>query len=163
MYTQNVISYFSLPPSSSESVSESSLSPHVVFLSAAELHCHTMTAVSAPPVDTSSLSSADQRTLVTWAEWPTYRLCLANFPWNIWYHDNQWKWRQFSLYQVSYVCRHFNMLYSKFFKHQILVVNILIFNVNHPITININVEKIFIHTVLIEHTEIHIPRFHFWL
>ena len=68
-------------PSSSESVSESSLSPCTCPFSCADCRAHTITAVSAPPVDTSLRPSWVQRTLVTCALWPGYFLNLANLPW----------------------------------------------------------------------------------
>lgn len=69
-----------IPPSSSESVSESSLSPCTKCLSSGEEQFHTSKAVSAPPVDINFLSLDVHLTLVTCALCPTYFLCLANFP-----------------------------------------------------------------------------------
>ena len=76
----NIITQSS-PPSSSESVSESSLSPRAHVLSPTVPCDHTINAVSAPPIDTRWLSLQDHRTFVTWALWPRYFLNFAYFPW----------------------------------------------------------------------------------
>jgi hypothetical protein len=62
-------------------MSESSLSPRADDRSLAPTCDHTISAVSAPPIDTKNRSSYVNRTFVTCALCPTYFLNLENFPW----------------------------------------------------------------------------------
>ncbi len=72
---------FVLPPSSSVSSSDSSLSTALLSLWPGDSLFQIISAVSAPPTDSSMASSLDQRTFVTLVLWPTYFLNLANWPW----------------------------------------------------------------------------------
>ena len=91
------------PPSSSESVSESSLSLHAEVLSFPEIWVHTITDVSAPPSDTNFLSPLENRQLVTWALWPTYFLCLANFPYKLKVHLFNTLWKTSYLFGIHFL------------------------------------------------------------
>lgn len=68
------------PPSSSASVSDSSLSTNLLSWVPTNSRVQIIKAVSAPPTVSSTESLCSQRTLVTWALCPTYFLNLACWP-----------------------------------------------------------------------------------
>lgn len=83
--------YNPLPPSSSASVSDSSLSTSLLSWVPTNSLVQIINAVSAPPTVSSTESLCSHRTLVTWALWPTYFLNLACWPCNTsnW-HESQY-------------------------------------------------------------------------